>query len=106
MPDDRMPDLERDLWEDEDKYWQQNYSSRPYAQGGGQAYDYYRPAYRYGYDSASRHQGRNWSDVESDLERGWHSYEHHGTEKTTWESVKDAVRDAWDRVTGRSKTRA
>jgi len=40
-----------------------------------------------------------WNDVERDLERDWSSYSYRG--KSTWQQVKDAVRDAWDRVTGR-----
>ena len=85
-------------WDEEDLYWKSQYNTRPYA-ASGTAYETYRPGYRYGYESAHRYQGRNWTDVESDLSRSWTSYEHRGT--STWEQVKDAVRDAWDRVTGR-----
>lgn len=88
---DRIPD-----WTTEDEYWRGEFSRRPYA--SGRAYDDYRGGYRYGYDSANRYRGRQWKDVESDLERGWSTYEHRGT--STWQSVKDAVRDAWNRVTG------
>mgnify|MGYP006182844913 CR=1 FL=1 len=38
-------------------------------------------------------------EVESDLRTGWSSYEHRGM--STWEQIKDAVRDGWDRVMGR-----
>jgi hypothetical protein len=86
-----------DLWDDEDQYWRSNYTSRPYA--SGRDYDSLRGGYRYGYESASRHKGRNWTDVERDLESGWNSYEHRG--QSTWQQVKDAARDAWDRVTGK-----
>ena len=85
-------------WNDEDTYWRENYGTRPYASSGGRDYSYYQPGYRYGYESASRYQGRNWDDVESDLERDWDRYEYRGN--STWQSIKDAVRDAWDRVTG------
>jgi hypothetical protein len=84
-------------WDEEDLYWKSNYSSRPYASGS--SYDAYRPGYRYGYESAHRYKGRNWNDVENDLSSSWNSYEHRGT--STWAQVKDAVRDAWDRVTGK-----
>jgi hypothetical protein len=47
---------------------------------------------------------REWNDVENDLRTGWNTYEHRGS--STWEQVKDAVRDAWDRVTGRRHTGA
>jgi hypothetical protein len=85
-------------WEDEDTYWQTNYRTRPYASGSTD-YNRFRPGYRYGYESAGRYTGRNWNDVETDLSRGWSAYEHRGT--STWEQVKDAVRDAWDRVMGK-----
>ena len=86
-------------WEEEEKYWQTNYKNRPYASSGANAYDYYRPGYRYGYEAANRYKDRDWDDVEPDLSRSWNNYEHRGT--TTWEQMKAAVRDAWDRVTGR-----
>jgi hypothetical protein len=86
-------------WDDEDAYWETNYRNRPYASSAGKDYQFYRPGYRYGYDAASRYRGRNWTDVESDLSRDWNAYEHRGT--STWEQIKDAVRDAWDRVTGK-----
>jgi hypothetical protein len=85
-------------WSDEDAYWSTNYRSRPYVSSSDRDYNFYKPAYRYGYDAANRYEGRNWNDVESDLSRNWNSYEHRGS--STWEQVKDAVRDAWDRVTG------
>ena len=50
-------------WETEDNYWQENFSSRPYALGPDY-YDRFRPAYRYGFESA-----RDGFDVaERDLE--------------------------------------
>lgn len=84
-------------WMDEDDYWRTNYSTRPYVKGD--AYDTYQPGYRYGYESANRYRDRDWNDVERDLERNWDTYEYRGT--STWQQVKDAVRDAWSRVTGR-----
>jgi hypothetical protein len=86
-------------WNDEDAYWRSNYRSRPYASAAGKDYDYYQPGYRYGYDAASRYENRNWTDVEADLSRDWNAYEHRGT--STWEQMKEAARDAWDRVTGK-----
>ena len=83
--------------EDEDSYWTENYHTRPYA--SGKDYEFYQPAYRYGSEAASRFKGRQWNDIESDLSRSWKSYEHRGD--STWEQIKDAVRDAWDRVTGK-----
>jgi hypothetical protein len=80
---------------DEDSYWRQNYSTRPYAQSG-RSYDEYRPAYQYGWDSANRYQGRTWEETENDLERGWEKAK--GATRMTGHEVKDAVRDSWNRV--------
>jgi len=89
---------DRLTWDDEDAYWRGNWRTRPYAASGGSDYDYYRPAYRYGVESAGRYADRDWNEVESDLRSNWNTYEHRG--ESTWEQMKDAVRDAWDRVTG------
>ena len=92
-----MADMnDRTGWTEEDAYWRTNYSTRPYASTGD--YSTYQPGYRYGYEAAHRYHNRNWNDVESELSTDWNRYEHRGT--STWEQVKDAVRDAWDRVTG------
>jgi hypothetical protein len=87
-------------WKSEDEYWRTNYRNRPYAAGGSNEYGYYQPGYRYGVESATRYRGREWNDVEADLQRDWDRYEHRG--QSTWEQMKAAVRDAWDRVTGKT----
>lgn len=94
-----MADRDRFTWDDEDQYWRTNYRSRPYFSTRGGDYDFYQPGYRYGYEAANRYQGRDWDDVEPELSSGWGSYEYRGS--STWEQIKDAARDAWDRVTGR-----
>ena len=86
-------------WETEDNYWFENFSSRPYALGPDY-YDRFRPAYRYGFDSARHGLGRSWDEAETDLRTGWERYEHRGEQPSTWDDIKAAVRDAWDRVTG------
>ena len=85
-------------WTTEDEYWRNNYSSRPYV-GSERNYERWQPGYRYGFESAQRHQGKNWNDVESNLRSDWDRYEHRGN--STWEQMKDAVRDGWDRMMGR-----
>jgi hypothetical protein len=88
-------------WDEEDTYWRSNYRTRPYASVSEYEYDYFRPGYQYGYEAAGRYQGRSWNDVESELAGGWDRYENRG--ESTWEQMKDAVRDAWDRITGGSR---
>jgi hypothetical protein len=92
-------------WETEDNYWHENFTSRPYALGPDY-YDRFRPGYRYGFESAQHHLGRQWDDAEPDLRQGWESYAHREQAPTAWEEIKDAVRDAWNRVVGTSSSRA
>jgi hypothetical protein len=85
-------------WRTEDEYWRTNWSNRPYV-SADRGYAYYRPGYQYGYESATRYRGRDWNDVETDLRSGWDRFENRG--QSTWENIKDAVRDAWNRVAHR-----
>ena len=82
-------------WSAHDAHWRQHYGSRPYVHAD-RGYDHYAPAYRYGTEAATRYAGREWSDAERDLERDWEKAR--GTSTSTWAEMKDAVRDAWDRV--------
>jgi hypothetical protein len=79
----------------ENEYWKNNYSTRPYVTAGSK-YDDYEPAYRYGWESRTKHSGRQFDEVESDLGRDWDSAK--GKSQMTWDRAKDATRDAWDRL--------
>ena len=79
----------------EDAYWRENYRNRPYASDADYDRDL-RPAYQYGWESRGQYQGRNYDEVESDLERGWDRAK--GGSSLTWERAKHATRDAWHRV--------
>lgn len=81
----------------ETDYWRQNFRNRPYYQRD-KTFDDYEPAYRYGWESATRpeYSGRRFDEVESDLERGWSKSK--GTAKNAWYEVREATRDAWNRV--------
>ena len=92
-----MADRDFGRWDDEDAYWRTNYRDRPYGSSGD--YERFQPGYRFGFESASRYHGREWNDIEPELASSWGKYEHRG--ESTWEQVKGAVRDAWDRVTGK-----
>ena len=88
---------ERRDWPTEELYWRDNFKRRPYV-GSDQDYASYGPAYRFGYEATERYRNKSWNDVESDLRRDWARYEHGG--QSTWEQMKSAVKDAWDRMTG------
>jgi uncharacterized protein YcfJ len=82
---------------EEEAYWRENHKTRPYVAGdAGGAYDEFAPAYRYGWESRYRYEGRKFDEVESDLGRGWDKAK--GSSKLNWERAKHATRDAWHRV--------
>ncbi len=78
---------------EEDAYWKENYQSRPYVDKSA-AYEDYRPAYQYGWESRERHEGKQFEDVEGDLSTGWSGMQ----PRMDWDKAKPAVRDAWDRA--------
>ncbi len=61
----------------------------------GHDYDYYDPAYRYGYNlGLEEAEDRDWREVEPAARKEWE----HEEEAEPWEDVKDAVRHAWQEV--------
>ena len=80
---------------DEDAYWRNEHKNRPYYEQN-YTYDEYAPAYRYGWESRSKYQGRKFDEVESDLGRDWDRQK--GSSSLGWEKAKHATRDAWHRV--------
>ncbi len=79
----------------EDKYWRDNYSSRPYANKEA-SFEDYSPAYRTGVESYSRNPGRSFDEIEPELGRDWNS--NRGRSSLEWEHARPAARDAWDRL--------
>jgi uncharacterized protein (TIGR02271 family) len=76
--------------------FRQHYTS--YYGSRGQSYDYYLPAYQYGYMLASDprySRYSNWSDVETNARGDWERQN-----QGTWEDIKDAVQHAWNRIRG------
>lgn len=67
--------------------------------GEGGKYDEYAPAYSYGSSlkSNDKYRGRSWDDAESDIRTDWES--RNGGSTSTWEKMKAAVREGWDRIT-------
>lgn len=83
----------------ESPVYQNHYNS--YLADTGYPYEYYVPAYKFGYGVASdvRYKNRTWDVVEPDVRRDWER-EHPGT----WERFKNAVRHAWEDVTGQEQS--
>lgn len=79
----------------EDRYWRENYSSRPYVSAAS-SYDDYGSAYRYGLDSYGRYGDRSFDEVEPDLAAGWTGVR--GDSRLEWSDARHATRDSWQRV--------
>ena len=87
----------------EEAYWRDTYVERPYVETG-RHYDYYRPAYRFGWESYSQYGHRDFDELEETLSREWD--ERRGDSKQTWNEAREAARDAWNRVSGRNTSDA
>lgn len=82
-----------DLLDSDDRYYQQHYQST-FAQSGN-PFEYYAPAYRYGYQLRSnpRFEGMDWPHIETEVRYDWER-QHPGT----WERVRNAIRYAWEEI--------
>ena len=68
--------------------------------GSDGKYEDYAPAYSYGSDMRrdQKYSGRQWDDVESDLRSDWDTRSG-SSAGATWEKMKSAVKQGWDRMT-------
>ena len=81
--------------EAETGYWRDHYRTRPYA-AGGETFDDFEPAYRYGIESFGQHAHHTFDEAESELSHKWSQLR--GSSSLEWERAKYAVRDAWKRL--------
>ena len=79
----------------ESRHWEQNFKTRPYVDPALK-YEDYEPAFRFGWESVARHDGRDFNDIDVELMREWDA--HRGESPLTWERAREASRDAWDRI--------
>lgn len=83
-------------WENEDAHWRENHSRQSYAVAD-RPYDFYRQAYKYGYEASFTYGRRPWdNEVEADLARGWPQAR--ADSPAEWAQVRDAVREAYSRA--------
>jgi len=82
----------------ERNYWKSVYETRPYYRKG-RSFESYEPAYRYGWESASKPAfgSKMFDEVEPDLRAGWNS-----GMGSSWPDSREAVRDSFDRMRSRS----
>jgi len=92
------PAARRAAWSSEDQDDCRRDYERTHATAGA-PWSSMEPAYRFGYRMADdlRYHGKSWPEVEGDLRQIYLRE----NPTSTWESVKDAVRYGWERVSGR-----
>lgn len=54
-------------------------------------YEYYAPAYRFGFECAERHEGMDWDAVQQKLQSEWQTQ----TMTAQWADIVDVVRYGW-----------
>lgn len=79
----------------EEAYWRDSYRNEDYVKPD-YTYDDYGPAYRTGYESRARYEGRNFDEVETDLRNDYER--NRGNSRLEWDDAKHATRAAWHRV--------
>lgn len=82
----------------EDAFWRNSYITRPYVKAGSE-YRVYQPAYRFGWEAASRYPDQTFDDIEDEIEADWTTTR--GDSSLTWNEAKLAARDAWERTRAR-----
>lgn len=85
---------------EEDAYWREEHRKRPYFKSD-RDYSYYEPAYRYGWESATKPEygSKRFDELEPELQSNWASFR--GKAEAEWRDVRDASRDSFDRIRGR-----
>lgn len=102
---DRMKAAVRHGWDrmtsdDDDEAYRTHWNATYSTATDGSSYDEYKPAYSYGSEMArnEKYRGRRWDEVENDLRTDWDTRYANGGQ-STWEKMKAAVRQGWDRMT-------
>ena len=78
----------------EEAYWAENYTREPYYERG-YSYADYHPGYRTGWEARARYAGRNYEDIERDLEVDYNR--NRGSSRLGWDKNRHAARAAWQR---------
>jgi hypothetical protein len=79
----------------EDAYWRENYRATGLIDPTRE-YEYYQPAYRFGWESYSRYGRRSFEEIDEALQDEWEK--ERGPSSPDWSEARGPARDAWDRV--------
>ncbi|HEX6737649.1 MAG TPA: hypothetical protein VF310_05250 [Vicinamibacteria bacterium] len=79
----------------DDDYWRQSFRDFPHADPS-RNYEYYQPAYRFGWESYSRYGRRSFEELDEELQREWERARDGAS--PAWPDARAAAREAWDRA--------
>ncbi|WP_143325922.1 hypothetical protein [Vandammella animalimorsus] len=79
----------------EEAFWRESYTKAP-GYRSDYTFDDYGPAYHLGYDAYSRHNGRSYDEVETELAREWEMQKR--SSRLNWDEAKASARAAWNRL--------
>jgi hypothetical protein len=88
MADRGLPDFD-------DDYWRESFRGSPQADPE-RNYEYYQPAYRFGWESYSRYGRRSFEEIDEELQQEWES--RRDPSAPAWLDAREAARQAWDRA--------
>ncbi len=79
---------------EEDTYWRENHTSRPYVEPN-HTFEEYQPGYQTGYQGFDRYADtdKTYEEVEPELQADYEK--NHAAATLPWERAKEATRDAW-----------
>ena len=80
---------------DDETYWRENYSDRPYVEPGD-PYEKHADAYRYGGEAARTYPDRSFAEVEGDVRSAY--AKHPAATSTPYDSARPAIEDAYTRA--------
>jgi hypothetical protein len=89
----------------EGDYWRESFRETPYYEAGA-PYEDYEPGYRFGWETAAdpANSGLSFEELEPELERKWKARTLterdavRGKDALTWNQLRQAAREAWNRV--------
>src|SRR3954451_1516326 len=81
----------------EETYWREQHAKQPYADKS-KNYDHYAHAYRTGYEGATRHSGKSFEEMETDVALDYEKAR--PNDALPWDHARPAVKAAWDRIGG------
>jgi hypothetical protein len=84
----------------ENLYWRANYRVIS-GIDPTREYEYYQPAYRFGWESYSRYGRRSFEEIDVDLQREWEALR--PPSAPDWTEARGPARAAWDRAARHEK---